>query len=485
MQNTICYIPICGDLDDLSFEKIISILKTNFTNVAIFSPIMSKKSGEFFSYSNYEAKEILAKNPDAFWKKIITQHDELCQNYDFVLVCGVNFGSKFNYELAKNLNAPAILQSDLKLHENECKECGVEFLAQIYNGEILSENRSEFNLINAIKSAKFKTITPFRFECELYKKAAKSRKTIVLPEGFDERILRAADAILQSKVIDLIILGKQDEILRNATNLGLNLDGAKFINPEKNEYLDDFATTLYELRKSKGVDLQTAQNLVRDISYFGTMLVYRGIADGMVSGASTTTAQTIRPALQIIKTSPSVSVVSGSFFICLDTSVMLFADCAITPNPTPEQLAQIALSSALCARSFDMEPCVAMLSYSTGQSGSGESVEATKEATNLAKNLGGFSVDGPMQFDAAIDEIVARKKMPNSPVAGKANVFIFPDLNCGNIAYKAVQRTAGALAVGPILQGLKKPINDLSRGCLVKDIINTILITAIQAGANE
>ena len=233
------------------------------------------------------------------------------------------------------------------------------------------------------------------------------------------------------------------------------------------------------------MDLQTAQNLVRDISYFGTMLVYRGIADGMVSGASTTTAQTIRPALQIIKTSPGVSVVSGSFFICLDTSVMLFADCAITPNPTPEQLAQIALSSALCARSFEMEPCVAMLSYSTGQSGSGESVEATKEATNLAKNLGGFSVDGPIQFDAAIDEIVARKKMPNSPVAGKANVFIFPDLNCGNIAYKAVQRTAGALAVGPILQGLKKPINDLSRGCLVKDVINTILITAIQAGANE
>ena len=285
--------------------------------------------------------------------------------------------------------------------------------------------------------------------------------------------------------MDLILLGDESEIQAKATNLGLNLSKAKMMNPANSPLLAEFSSILYEARKEKGLSEEEAQKLVRDRTYFGTLLVHTNKAQAMVSGASTTTAETIRPALQLIKTKSGVSTVSGAFFMSLEDTVLFFADCAVTPNPTPEQIAEIAYTSASTAKAFGIEPKVAILSYSTGNSGSGVSVDASKEAVKFAKeNYPDLLVDGPLQFDAAIDPLTAKSKMPDSKVAGQANVFIFPDLNAANIAYKAVQRTANALAIGPVLQGLKKPVNDLSRGCLVDDIVNTVILSAIQAKDN-
>ena len=324
-----------------------------------------------------------------------------------------------------------------------------------------------------------------KFESKLYAKARANVKTVVLPESDDERILRAAAIIKQSGAANLILLGQQDEVQKSANKLCLDLAGVKILDPQTDASLEKFARDLYELRKAKGMSEAQARDLVRDRTYFGTMLVHEGLADAMVSGASTTTAETIRPALQIIKTKPGIATVSGAFIMCLDTQALLFADCAVAPSPSAEYLAGIAISSATTAKAFGFEPHVAMLSYSSGDSGSGDSVEFIKTATQKAREKApGLTIDGPLQFDAAVDAAVAKKKMPGSAVAGRANVFIFPDLNCGNICYKAVQRTAGAVAIGPILQGLKKPVNDLSRGCKVADIVNTILISAIQAGEN-
>ena len=338
---------------------------------------------------------------------------------------------------------------------------------------------------DAANSTRCEILTPLKFESKLYAKARASIKTVVLPESDDERILRAAAIIKQSGAANLILLGQQDEVQKNASKLGLDLAGVKILDPQTDTSLEKFARDLYELRKAKGMSEAQARDLVRDRTYFGTMLVYEGLADAMVSGAGTTTAETIRPALQIIKTKPGIASVSGAFIMCLDTQALLFADCAVAPSPSAEYLAGIAISSAATAKAFGLEPRVAMLSYSSGDSGSGDSVEFIKTATQKAREKAPeLLIDGPLQFDAAVDPAVAKKKMPNSAVAGRANVFIFPDLNCGNICYKAVQRTAGAVAIGPILQGLKKPVNDLSRGCKVADIVNTILISAIQAGEN-
>ncbi|MFC3848047.1 phosphate acetyltransferase [Helicobacter baculiformis] len=336
-----------------------------------------------------------------------------------------------------------------------------------------------FQVLQQTKSA---CVSPVRFQTGLLKRAKGALKTIVLPESQDPRILQAAHTILQNQAAKLILLGEADKIHQDAQKLGLDLQGCTLINPNTSEHLDAFANTLYALRQSKGLSLQQAQELVKTPTYFGTMLVYSGHADGMVSGATHTTADTVRPALQTIKLHPGVNLVSSVFFMCLDTRVLVFADCAINPNPTSEELAHIALSSARTARSFGIEPRVAMLSYSTGTSGKGVDVDKVHQALEIARSLDeNLLIDGPLQFDAAIDPKTGAKKMPGSSVAGQANVFIFPDLDAGNIAYKAVQRTAKTLAIGPVLQGLKKPVNDLSRGCLVEDVINTIIITAIQA----
>ena len=323
------------------------------------------------------------------------------------------------------------------------------------------------------------------FSADLLSRARALKRVVVLPESDDERVLKAASKVLEIDGAKIILLGKKDEIL--ARGGSLDLSKAQFIDISTSEYFDDFASTLFELRKAKGMSESEAKELILRPEYFGTMLVYKGIAHAMVSGAKTTTADTIRPALQFVKMKDGISTVSGAFVMVLEGQseknerVWFFADCAITPRPSTEQLAGIALSTANTAKSFGYEPKVAFLSYSTGDSAKGEMIDFVKEALEIAQKAApDIAMDGPMQFDAAVDSKVAKSKMPNSKVAGQANVFIFPDLNCGNITYKAVQRSANALAIGPILQGLKKPVNDLSRGCSVDDIVNTVLISALQ-----
>ncbi|MBN3035136.1 MAG: phosphate acetyltransferase [Bacteroidales bacterium] len=325
-------------------------------------------------------------------------------------------------------------------------------------------------------------VTPVMFEYQLFERARIHRKHIVLPEGTDDRILRAAEILLRREAVELTLLGNEEEIFKKAGALHLKLEGTGIIDPFDNDLINDYAATYYKLRKHKGVTRDQAREVMLDVSYLGTMMVYKGHADGMVSGAAHTTQHTIRPAFEFIRTRPGFSIVSSSFFMCFEDRVLVYADCAFNPNPTSEELADIAISSADTARMFGIDPMVAMLSYSTGSSGKGEDVEKVRKATGIARiRRPDLKIEGPIQYDAAIDSTVARQKMPGSEVAGKATVFIFPDLNTGNNTYKAVQRSAGAVAVGPVSQGLNKPVNDLSRGCTVKDIVNTVLITAIQA----
>jgi phosphate acetyltransferase len=327
-------------------------------------------------------------------------------------------------------------------------------------------------------------VTPLMFEYELLDRARSDRKHVVLPEGSDDRILRAASTLLQREVADLTILGDEASIRSRATELGLDLSAAKVIDPKSGQLLERFAAEYTELRKHKGMTVERAREIVSSVSYFGTMMVQLGLADGMVSGAAHTTAHTIKPSFEIIKTTPGTSVVSSVFLMCLEDRVLVYGDCAVNPDPTAEQLADIAISSAETAAQFGIEPRIAMLSYSTGSSGSGADVDKVRTATELVRERRpDLSVEGPIQYDAAVDASVAQTKMPDSAVAGRATVFVFPDLNTGNNTYKAVQRSAGAVAVGPVLQGLRKPVNDLSRGALVQDIVNTVAITAIQAQA--
>jgi len=327
-------------------------------------------------------------------------------------------------------------------------------------------------------------MTPRMFQYNLQERASQHRKHIVLPEGNDDRVIIAAADLVAKDIVDLTILGDAVKIESKITRLGLKLDLSKvtIINPIESEYFEDFSQTFYELRKHKNVTIDMARDVMGDVSYFGTMMVYKELADGMVSGAAHTTQHTIRPALQFVKTKPGVSVVSSIFFMCLEDRVSVMGDCAINPNPTAEQLAEIAISSADSTKAFGIEPKVAMLSYSSGSSGKGEEVDKVRKATEIIKELRpDIKVEGPIQYDAAVDPVVGKSKLPESEVAGQANVLIFPDLNTGNNTYKAVQRETGALAIGPMLQGLNKPVNDLSRGCTVADISNTVILTAIQA----
>lgn len=327
-------------------------------------------------------------------------------------------------------------------------------------------------------------ITPRMFQYNLLKRAKSLKKHIVLPEGTDDRILLATKKLIDADAVKLTLLGNKNQIIAKLTELDidLNLKDIDIIEPTKSKHFLEYATTLFELRKHKNVNLAMAKDLMEDVSYFGTMMVYKGHADGMVSGAVHTTQHTIRPALQFIKTKPGVSIVSSVFFMCLPNRVTIFGDCAINPNPTAEQLSEIAISSAITSEAFGIVPKIAMLSYSSGTSGVGEDVDRVRQATELIKKKRpDLKVEGPIQYDAAVDTKVGSSKLPDSEVAGKASVFIFPDLNTGNNTYKAVQRETGALAIGPMLQGLNKPVNDLSRGCTVDDIYNTVIITAIQA----
>lgn len=327
-------------------------------------------------------------------------------------------------------------------------------------------------------------LTPSMFQYNLLQKARASRKHIVLPEGNDQRIIEAAARLQLLDIVDLTLLGNREDIQMKCDLIGLqiNLDKINILDPEDSIHNKNFAKTLFEARKHKGLTETTAKDLTRDVSYYGTLMILNGLADGMVSGAVHTTMHTIKPALQIIKTKPGVSVVSSVFFMCLSDRVSVMGDCAVNPNPNAEQLAEIAISSAASAEAFGIKAKVAMLSYSSGSSGKGEEVEKVRKATEIAKKLNpDLLIEGPIQYDAAVDMSVAKTKMPDSKVAGQASVLIFPDLNTGNNTYKAIQRETGALAIGPMLQGLNKPVNDLSRGCTVDDIFNTVLLTAIQA----
>lgn len=327
-------------------------------------------------------------------------------------------------------------------------------------------------------------LTPRMFQYNLVKRAKEMRKHIVLPEGSDDRVVTAAVRLVDADIVDLTVLGDSAKITETINRLGLNVDIEKLniVSPADSEHYNDFAQALFEIREKKGMTIDVAKELMKDVSYFGTMMVQKGLADGMVSGAAHTTQHTILPALQFVKTKPGVSVVSSVFFMCLEDRVSVFGDCAINPNPNSEQLAEIAISSADSSINFGMEPKIAMLSYSSGSSGKGADVDIVRRATEIVKEKRpDLKVEGPIQYDAAVDATIGKSKLPDSEVAGQANVLIFPDLNTGNNTYKAVQRETGALAIGPMLQGLNKPVNDLSRGCTIDDIFNTVILTAIQA----
>ncbi len=354
---------------------------------------------------------------------------------------------------------------------------------KIETARILFEQHVDADLIRAgISTVRPERMTPALFLHSLQERARSDRKHIVLPEGNEERILRAVEALVRREVVRLTILGDEAEIRDRAEKLSVPLEGVDVINPHTSDRLDRYAGAYYELRKHKGVTPEVAREVMLDPTYFATMMVHLSEADGMVSGSVHTTAHTVRPAFEFIKTRPDIKLVSSVFFMCLADRVLVYGDCAVVPNPNADELAEIAVASADTATAFGIEPRVAMLSYATGTSGSGEDVEKVKQATALARELRpDLAIDGPLQYDAAIDAGVARTKLPTSSVAGRATVFVFPDLNTGNNTYKAVQRSADAIAIGPVLQGLRKPVNDLSRGCTVPDIINTVVITAIQA----
>ncbi|MDT0450849.1 phosphate acetyltransferase [Streptomyces hesseae] len=341
-------------------------------------------------------------------------------------------------------------------------------------------------LTNRISVARSERVTPMMFEHELIQRSRSARRRVVLPEGTEERVLRAADVLLRRDVCDIILLGEEDAIRKRAAELSIDLADAQLIDPTTSPLRERFAEIYAKARAHKGMTVELAHDVVADVSYFGTLMVQEGLADGMVSGAVHSTAATIRPAFEIIKTAPGAQIVSSVFFMCLADRVLVYGDCAVNPDPNAEQLADIAIQSAETAEQFGVEPRVAMLSYSTGTSGSGADVDKVRKATELVRERRpDLKVEGPIQYDAAVDARVAATKLPGSEVAGKATVLVFPDLNTGNNTYKAVQRSAGAVAVGPVLQGLRKPVNDLSRGALVQDIVNTVAITAIQAQGEQ
>ncbi|QNP70106.1 phosphate acetyltransferase [Streptomyces roseirectus] len=338
------------------------------------------------------------------------------------------------------------------------------------------------DLLTRVSAPSSDRVTPMMFEHKLLEQARSDRRRVVLPEGTEERVLHAAEVLLRRAVCDLTLLGPVDQIRKKAADLGIDLGDAQLIDPATSELRDTFAETYASLRAHKGVTVELAHDVVSDVNYFGTLMVKEGLADGMVSGSVHSTAATIRPSFEIIKTRPDSSIVSSVFFMCLADKVLVYGDCAVNPDPDAEQLADIAVQSAATAARFGVEPRIAMLSYSTGTSGSGADVDKVREATELVRaRRPDLKIEGPIQYDAAVEPSVAATKLPGSEVAGQATVLIFPDLNTGNNTYKAVQRSAGAIAVGPVLQGLRKPVNDLSRGALVQDIVNTVAITAIQA----
>lgn len=474
-------------------QKAVELLKAKGKKVAYFKPVGNDET----SLVSVElAKDLVARgHKDKIIEEVIAVYREFEEENDFVVCEGTDGSSRdlviefrLNAILADNLCLPAVVAMG---PENEGAEQSFYFVKKMLEQRripvlgrgSLDEGELDAFLEEAALMQSDK-ITPKMFEYRLIEKAQADIKKIVLPEGDCERVLRAADEIARRRIATPILLGDKDKIVKMINDMSLGaLRDVQIEDVEKSDKLKEYAQTLYELRKAKGMTEEQAEQTIRDVSYFGTMMVYKGDADGMVSGAEHTTAHTIRPALQFIKTKPGMSLVSGVFLMCFNGKLYVFCDCAVNTNPTPEQLAEIGLSGAQTAKMLGLEPKVAFISYSSGSSGKGPDVDAVKEAVRLAREKdSSVLLEGPLQFDAAFAPEVAAVKMPGNPVAGQANVFVFPDLNTGNTTYKAVQRAAEeALAVGPILQGLNKPVNDLSRGATVPDIINTVVITSIFA----
>lgn len=500
---------------------LLGALRENGRRVAVFEPVLAGPKDVAYALTLDEAHAcVLAGQEGRILERILQKHAELAACHDDILTIGVaveenlpSFAFDLNMAIAKNLRAATALVAEKA--EPEAAQLALRLMDArgVPVQAVLAANGSQDDeaLATALGNIPFAVLDgapehrdafdaaiyrlcnwqgtarpPRLFEFELVERASRNPMRIVLPEGYETRILKAAAEVLRRKAAAIILLGEEGKIRALARDEGIDITGAAICNPATDPRFEKYAKAYFEARKNKGIDMEKARTVMLDPSYFGSMMVWLDDADGMVSGAVHTTANTIRPALEFIKTKPGVSIVSSSFFMCLPEEVLVFADCAVNPNPTPEQLADIAVSSARTAAAFGVEPRVAMLSYSTGASGKGPSVDAVVEAVRIAREKApDLDLDGPLQFDAASDPTVAMTKLPNSTVAGRATVFIFPDLDAGNNCYKAVQRLAGADAVGPVLQGLKKPVNDLSRGCTVTDIVNTIALTAIQAQADK
>lgn len=507
-------------------------LRAKKKSVVLFAPLCSRCGGcdAEYALTSSEARELInAGKREQIIERVLLKYAELAASYDYVVAFGTGYSSSspafefdLNMEMALNLQAAVLLvtngtgkkcgeaAAEIKLSLTLMHErCVQPAAVAVHDGGFSAEERG--SLVDAAAPAVLFMVSPGNkysaelergmetllnssvnvrppkvFEFDLIKRARKHRMRIVLPEGLEPRVLKAAEELSRRGVAHIILLGMEDEVRAKAAQLGISLDGIEVFYPLSYPRFEEYAQAYFEARKHKGVDIEKARKVMADPSYFGTMMVQLDDADGMVSGAVNTTAHTIRPALEFVKTKPGASIVSSCFFMCLKDKVTVFADCAVNPNPTPVQLADIAISTAHTAAIFGVEPRVAMLSYSTGVSGKGPDVDAVIEATRIAREKAPeLKIDGPLQYDAATDPRVAKTKLPQSEVAGQATVFIFPDLNTGNNCYKAVQRAADAVAVGPVLQGLKKPVNDLSRGCTVPDIINTVAVTAIQAQADK
>lgn len=482
--------------------------------VSILAPLAGCKEEVCgHSFCKGEALKLLAiGKKDALLSALVDRVEEASKDADFVIIYPIASEGALrdayglNIDLAKNVNAcviPTLCARD-KTDEQlaESAELTINLFAQEGIRVTVVASGCSDNAAKAIQAKGLSVIipikaqidadkivpsceitTPVKFMRSLQAKCRAHKKTIVLPEGSLDRIIKAAAELRALDLVNVVLLGDEAEIKAKAAELNVTLDDTvRIVNPATSPDIEDYANTLYALRKAKGMELDKARKLMGDKTFFGTMMVYKGVADGMVSGATTSTADTIRPALQFIKTKPGIKTVSGVFLMCLADRVYLYGDCAVIPNATTDQLRDVAIASAATAKAFGIDPKIAMLSYSTGTSGSGPDVDAVREATEKVREAAPeLAVEGPIQYDAAVVPAVAKTKLPDSPVAGHANVFVFPTLNAGNIGYKAVQRSANAIAIGPLLQGLNKPVNDLSRGATVADIVNTVIVTAIQA----
>ena len=471
-------------------------------------------------------RELSWHGEDALMNKVLASFEDFIQGKEYVICEGTSprFSALTAYELnlriAAALGTPVVpvmdargfsadeIEAQFALVLAHARELGCQMAGFYANGadsSVTQELTKTYGLpvfrsipplninidavpehITALFNRAGRHMSPRLFEFSLIQKAQKHPMRIVLPEGEEDRLIKAAAILLERKAAQITLLGNQQKILGRAQELGVSLDGATIIDPAAAPDFEDFSATYAELRAKKGVTIEQAREKMADATYYGTMMIYKGLADGMVSGAINTTAHTVRPALEFIKTRPGASIVSSAFFVCFRDLLQVYGDCAINLDPDPAQLADIAVATAQTARDFGIDPRVAMLSYSTGTSGKGPSVDKVREAARLAKEKAPeLALTGPIQYDAAVDPDTAKTKLPGDPVAGRANVFVVPDINTGNNLYKAVQRSAHALAIGPVLQGLRRPVNDLSRGCTVPDIVNTVAITAIQAQAEQ